>query len=388
MTMRHRGTGFSLIEFMIAITISTIILAALTATFVANSRARLEIDRANQQIENGRYAVMAISDDLQLAGYHSTYYILNDPTVTVPSAKAAPCQTNAAALAAQLYIHIQGYDNPVKATGNPPPTCLDAGGADLLADHKDGTDVVVVRRAATCVRGTANCPDQAGAPYFQAALCQTQLNTVGGLFRLDSLVANLNRLARNCTSPAPIRQWIVHLYYITNNDTAGDGMPTLKRAELAGAGGAAFYTATSLANGIQDLQIEYGLDYQGATAADPPDGRPDAFTASPDTFDAPSGDAGPFVDCADNTFSAGSLTGCTYNWANTVSAKVTILARNPFPTRDYKDSKVYTLGLNAAGAPQCATLDGNGACAAFQDAYKRHVYQSAVRLNNAAGRRE
>ena len=386
--MNMRDRGFSLVEFMIAITISTIILAALTATFVSNSRARLEIDRANQQIENGRYAVMALSDDLQLAGFHSTYYILNDPTITVPSTKGSPCETDPAALAQRLYIHVQGYDAPDLTSTAHVPTCNDAGGNNLLADYKPGTDIVVVRRAATCVQGSANCPPQTGAPHFQASLCQAQLNTTGGLFRMALLPStppgsDFTRLARDCVNPAPIRQWIVHVYYITNNDAAGDGMPTLKRAELGSNG----FTAISLANGIENLQLEYGLDWQGATAADPPDGRPDGFTADPDRYDAPNGDTGPFVDCADNTFSSGTLTGCTYNWANTVSAKVTLLARNPFPTRDYTDTKVYTLGLTFAGAPQCAKSDAGG-CVAYNDQYKRHVYQSAVRLNNAAGRRE
>ncbi|MGH8561634.1 MAG: PilW family protein, partial [Nevskiales bacterium] len=65
-----RQSGFSLVELMIAITLSLIILAALSAIFVTSSRARDEIARANQQIENGRYAMQILSDDLQLAGYY------------------------------------------------------------------------------------------------------------------------------------------------------------------------------------------------------------------------------------------------------------------------------------------------------------------------------
>src|SRR5688572_24963346 len=75
-----RDAGFTLIELMIAITISLIVLAALTAMFVTSSRARDEITRANQQIENGRYALQVLSDDLRLAGYYSGHVVLGEAT--------------------------------------------------------------------------------------------------------------------------------------------------------------------------------------------------------------------------------------------------------------------------------------------------------------------
>ena len=45
--MKH-ARGFTIIEFMIAMTLSLLVLAALTATFVANSRSRTEIEKANR----------------------------------------------------------------------------------------------------------------------------------------------------------------------------------------------------------------------------------------------------------------------------------------------------------------------------------------------------
>lgn len=389
MVTHGRSAGFSLIEFMIAITVSLVILSALSAMFVANSRARLEIERANQQIENGRYAVMALTDDLQLAGYLSHYNLTEATTagyLPVPAAKPAPCLTTAAALSAALPLHVLGYDNTGVA-------CLDGGGDDLLADYKAGTDVLVVRRVSTCIRGSANCPDVPGAPYFQASLCATQLNVAGGAgrFRLDTSIANLNRTLRNCTGLAPIRQVLIHVYFVTNNDqlggsdardcdgdgvTDGDCIPTLKRAELTAEGGVVQYKAYSIANGIEDLQLEYGLDTDAT-----PDGDPDVFTAAPDLYD-PDIPGTPAGSCAANP-------DCTGNWFNVVSIKASLLARNPGESRDHVDTKIYTLGLNAAGVPQCAKDDdADGGCEAFGDAYKRHVYQSAIRLNNAAGRRE
>lgn len=372
--------GFSLIEFMIAITVSLLILAAMSTAFVSSSRARTELERSSQQIENGRYALSALSDDLQLAGYLSQFNIVA-AGLTPPAAKPAPCAITPAALIAAMPLHIQGYDNQAV-------TCLDADGDDLLSDYKAGTDVLVVRHVSTCVRGATNCPDQDGAPYFQASLCETELSSLTPLgadtYRLDTDIDNLDRKRRNCTTTAEIRQFLVHVYFVTNNDEAGDGIPTLKRAELGGEDGDAFYTAFSVAHGIENLQFEYGIDTDGAGVAGY--GHPNVFTADPDIYDGPGGAAGPFANCAANA-------DCTQNWANVMSVKVTLLARNPDETRDYTNTKIYELGLNAAGGLECAKAASNdGAagetCAAFNDRFKRHAYQSAIRLVNAAARRE
>ncbi len=365
--------GFTLIEFMIAMTLSLLVLAALTATFVANSRSRTEIEKANEQIENGRFALQILSDDLEMAGFLShldiDLAVAADTPMPIPGAKPNPCAVTLASLRAALPMHLQGYNDL---------SALDSDLDDCLTDFKAGTDIVVIRRVATCVGGSANCAMVAGAPYFQAALCDTQLGSLNyaDYFRLETTVANLNRTNRNCTTTAQRRQFLVHIYFIANNDLAGDNVPTLKRAELGATGGAIAFTIVPLAHGIEDLQVEYGIDTTG-------DGAPDAFTSSGDTYDAPGGGAGPFANCAAHAAE------CIANWRNTVAIRMNLLARNTSVTRDYVDSKVYILGANDDGTERCARdTDDDGTCEAFNNGYKRHVYQTSVRLNNPAGRRE
>ena len=64
-----RQSGFSLIELMIAITLGLVILAALTSFFVQTSGNRTEMERNTRQIENGRYAIDAMREDIGLAGF-------------------------------------------------------------------------------------------------------------------------------------------------------------------------------------------------------------------------------------------------------------------------------------------------------------------------------
>lgn len=366
-----RSAGFTIIEFMIAMTLSLLVLAALTTAFVASSRSRTEIEKANEQIENGRFALQILTDDVEMAGFLSSFDIdlalAADTPMPVPAAKPAACTpadsgANLALLRDALPVHIQGYDSLA---------ALDADLGSCLADFKPGTDIVLIRRTATCVMNAPNCGPVGGAPYFQSSLCETQLESLNAseYYRLDTTVGNLNRTQRNCGTVADRRQYLVHVYFIANNDQAGDGIPTLKRAELGNSLDPDGFTLVPLAHGIEDLQVDYGIDSDG-------DGAPDAFTSNPDTF-------------APSTGCAATPAACVANWRNVMAVRLNVLARNSSETRDHVDGKIYVLGLNDDGSERCA-LDANddGTCEAFNDAYKRHVYQTSVRLNNPAGRRE
>lgn len=331
---------------MVAATVSLVVLAVISSVFVANMRARREVERANQQIENGRYALQVLGDDLQLAGYLATFDIqlANFPT---PAVMPDPCEAGLAGLRTALPLHIQGQD------GGAAPACI--------TDLKAGTDIVLVRRVSACVAGTANCATVAGAPYFQASLCSSGAELLSpdfrNWFRLDSAAGNLNRTQWNCATVAPSRRFLTHIYFVANNDRDGDGLPTLKRAELGDGG----FSIVPLAQGIENLQIDYGIDTNN-------DGAPDSYTANPNTFTAPTGAC------------PGTPADCVENWRNVMAVKLHVLARGNSSARDYVDKKTYSLGLTAGGAANTA--------GPFNDGFKRHVFDTVVRLNNPANRRQ
>jgi type IV pilus assembly protein PilW len=337
----HRfDTGYTIVELMVAMTIGLIVLAALITIFVNNSRARAEIERANQQTENGRYAMQLLTDDLHNAGYLAE---LNPLPLPSPATKPDACATDLLTLNSAVPIAVQGYDNGVNA-----PSCL--------LDLRPGTDILVIRRASTCAVGDLGCDAYvAGAPYLQASSCgstaELASGSTGTYYALDTDTANLTRHKKDCTAASPWHQYRTHIYFIANNDKAGDGIPTLKRAEL-GAGG---FTIVPLVEGIENLQIEYGLDTSVPTS-----GSSAVYTADPDSYNS----------CAPSV--------CVGYWRNTVTAKVSLLARNTTRTAGYVDTKTYTLGLNADGTVNAVGPLGDG--------YKRHTYESVVRLNNISGR--
>lgn len=360
----HRPTqalqrGISLIELMISVAVGLVILAAVAVVFASSNRARLETERTSRQIENGRYAMQLIGDDLRVAGFLAEF----DPSVLSTSTLTAmpePCLTELAELRAALPIHVQGVDN-----GGTVPTCL--------SDVKTGTDILVVRRASSCVAGSTNCDAfAAGTPHFQASRCTpatggtelafaaaTNADYAANWYALDTSQSNLTRTRTNCTAVADIRRYRTHIYFVANNNNSGDGVPTLKRAEL-GAGG---FTIVPLVEGIESLHFEYGIDTNC-------DGAPNVYTTNPTAYTLG-------ANCAPLTAVAATV---ATNWRNVMAVKVHLLARNTERSTAHNDTKTYVLGLTAAG-------DAN-TLGPYNDAYKRHAYTSVVRLANPAGRRE
>jgi type IV pilus assembly protein PilW len=239
---------------------------------------------------------------------------------------------------------------------------VDQAGANLtcLPDIAPGTDVLVIRRTSTCVAGAGSCDAvAAGLPYFQASLCQAELGAANTAYALDTDSAQLTRTQLNCSTKAVLRRYLTHIYYIANDHKTGDHIPTLMRAELDTGSAGLAYTAVPLAEGIQDLQLEYGLD---STA--PTDGVPDLYAADPAKANGCSA-----TDCA------------IANWRSVVAVKLHLLAVNPQPSQGYTDKKKYDLGHDADGNPITYTAPAN-------DAHKRHVFQSVVTLLNPSGRLE
>lgn len=331
--------GTSLVELMVGIALGLIILAALAVLFANTSASRRELEDASRQIENGRFAMDALSDDLRLAGFEGELSVL---TLPAPAAIPDPCSVAAADWAAALPVGVQGYDNGAGA-----PTCLPG-------TVKPGTDILVVRRAASCEAGISGCPATvASQAYLQVARCGTQVASVANSYRVGLFgTATFDRQLRDCATNANLRQYIVRIYFISTDNGQGSPIPTLKRMELAGTG----FTEVPLVEGIEQLNLEYGIDTDA-------DGQTNGYTADPNLY-APAG-----------------CTTCNplNNWMNVVAVRINLLARNVDPTPGYTNTKTYTLGLDAANAPITVTPNDN---------YRRHAYTTVVRLVNASQRRE
>ena len=147
--------GFSLIELMVALVIASILLIALSSLFVNNTSARNELEKSSRQIENGRYAMQVLSDDIRHAGYYG-------PLISAPALPGSyanlpdACSTTTTTVRDGMGLPVQGYEGAATAAA------LDSGRLACLdttaAGYKANTAVLVVRRAHTSIAGgvTAN----------------------------------------------------------------------------------------------------------------------------------------------------------------------------------------------------------------------------------------
>lgn len=338
---RARQNGLSLVELMVSITVGLILLAGITALIVQQSGIRDELEKSSRQIENGRYAMQILNDDIRHAGFYGQYASLSAPPSTLPD----PCATALADLDPAMTLPIQGYDSPATVPA-PLSACLPD------ANHVAGTDILVVRRADT-IDDIDLSTAVAGQVYLQTTPMAYVM--VIGPDPTPAIPSAYTLKKKNGTTAEKLHKYFVHIYFLSPcNQPAGGGatctgstddngrpIPTLKRLELGVAGGATAFGVVPLVEGIENFQLDYGID---ATS----DGSPDSDAAAPAS---------------------------TADWANVMAVRVNLLARNNDPTAGHQDTKTYHLGMAGAVGP-------------FNDAYKRHAYSKLVRAINPSGRRE
>jgi type IV pilus assembly protein PilW len=335
--------GFTLIELMVGLLLSGIILFALVTLFGNNSRMRNEIDRATQQIENGRYALDLIRDDLHLAGYYGDVVPqsgFTTATAYVPT-NADLCDTTAGTVLTSLHFNLSPLQWPVPvfgiAGGDTVPACVSGYPG---VNFKAGTDILVVRRTSTLP--TASGSLVAGQVYLQASGCNTELQQHKDFARgLGSPTSAFNLQKKGCAAASDIYPFQTRIYYVSN-----ETIPTLRLITLSGT----TLTNEPLVEGVDDMRVEYGLDSAGN------DGSPETYRK-----------------CLATGASADPCS--TAEWANMMAVRVYILARNSSATPEYTDTKTYNVGLS-------------GTIPAFGDGYKRHLYSMVTRLMNPAGYRE
>ncbi len=288
-----RQTGLSLVELMISLTIGLFLLLGITTLIVQQSSTRGEMEKSSRQIENGRYAMQILHDDIQHAGLYGEYSPPNIGTIyTTPDECVADGTgwDGTAIGAPRVPVAIFGYTG-AGAT----PACV--------ANHQAGTAILVVRR-------TASTPVPiVGAIDIQTSRCNQDgdipFQVAGYTLRLDT-----------CIAPAPRYPYLVNIYYIREcsmatgaggacvaTDDNSNWIPTLMLVQNGDA-------ATPLVEGIENMQFDYGVD-------DDANGSPDGYFTASDVA----------------------------NWGNVMAVRVNLLARNNDRTTGHTDNKIYSLGI-------------------------------------------
>src|SRR5210317_2208094 len=291
---KHQA-GFSVVEVMIAMLLSMALAGAIISVFVNNSYSFKQDENIGRMQDDARYALREIAFDLSMAGHYADLHIPGSVSYDGDLAIGTDCgpvgETNWMYRATEAgtgnSLSIMAIDNATNAAVTAAHSCFTGG------ELQDGTDVVAIKRVAGA---------EATALSANGAYLRTN-GTVGVMF------SGVAPTAPPVVVAAPRADWAFRpsIYYIRQYaDTPGDDIPTLCRKALSGAGPS--MTTECLATGIEDLQIEYGIDNSE-------DGHPNIYMTNPTLTDM----------------------------QNVVSARIFLLARTTDIDTRYTNNKTYSL---------------------------------------------
>jgi len=284
----RRQRGVSLVEIMIAITVGLVLTAGVIQVFVSNKQAyRVQEGLARVQ-ENGRFTLAFITRDVRGSGFlgcagNATPIVntLNDKT-SLPWNFASPIQgfeainpttwwstTASLPLDASIIVSAQGLTDVLtvrRSVGDPVPVVSPPG-------TPTGSTTITV--TVTAALGAFNTPanqiamisDCTNAAVFQIRNAPNPSGTIdhasGGASLPDAPGNATDALEKDFTDTAEVVRLSTITYYIRSG---ASGRPALWRQVGAAAG------AQELVEGVEDMQIRYGVDTDN-----PPDRVPNQY---------------------------------------------------------------------------------------------------------------
>ncbi len=258
---RYHQAGFSIVELMIAMLLSMALAGAIISVFVNNSHSFKQDESVGRMQDDARHALREIAFDLSMAGHYADLHVPGTVEYDGNLAIGTDCgptgvvnwmyQTTEAGTGNSLSV--TAIDNATNAAVSAAHSCF------INGELQDGTDVVAIKRVAGAA---ANVLSSNGA-YLRTN------GTVGVMFSGTAPTAPPVAVA----PPRADWEFRPSIYYIRQFANApGDGIPTLCRKALRAAGPS--MTTECLATGIENLQIEYGID----TTAN---GQPNVYITNP-----------------------------------------------------------------------------------------------------------
>lgn len=332
-----RQVGVTLVELMVAMVIGLVVVIALSAVFVSSSTSRREVESSADVIENGRYALDAMSRELTQAGFYGP--LISPPSPGISNVGKL-CSTTLTEWADSLRDHVVGLGSVAGVTTDASPACL--------TDRKDGTDAMFVQRAATCT--SVECaPEVAAKAYLQVSECGDEYSAGSVLVVRPGNDAGLTLKTKACgAAKADRRQLIRRIYYVSSADV-------LSYVDVAPGGVSA---PVGIVENIEQMQVSYGIDIDG-------DGTADTFSASTTAADWPL----PATPCL---FPSSH----TCDWRDVVGARVWLLARSTDPSR------------NAGNAASFVLDDTTVSVTAADRNLKRRVYSTYISFITPTLRRQ
>ncbi len=324
---------------MVALVLGLLLSAGIINIYAESKRNFSNEEEAARMQENGRYALGLLKRELTLAGFMggasnpeqldtavaiggtdcSSLWAL-DAKYQVPATSPPVYEKNAIDL-------VNNYSSSLTSVLN-----VSFSGCITAADVQSGTDIVSVKRTAgdfTLRNGVFNTSITAAATNQWYLRYVPDFSDASWVYLGGSGVIPSAEVGTN--TGIDYWQYSAKVFYIQSYSSAsGDGVPTLCSEALVGAN----MQKECLVEGIEDMQIEFGVDSDG-------DGVPNRFETAPDADEL----------------------------VNSVAARIYLLVRSVNTAAGHTDNKAYVLGAKNV--------------AAKNDGFLRKVFSTSVQLRNS-----
>lgn len=286
--------GVSLVEVMIAMVIGLVLTAGVIQLFLGSKQTYRFHDAVSRVQENARFAIEALNFDIRMAGnLGCTAYVqkfnntLNGPPPAFnPGEGIQGWEANGTAPGSTFAlpaINAAVVDASASGWSTSGGAILDAGtmsvsGSDIVRIYRGDTNPGMINNITSGANTVVNTTPNAGiadgdilllsdcqnADWVQA--CNTQ--SINGGTSINAVLAagcnpgNIAALPVLTKAGGQIVKLQSYIYYVGKRDNNANNAPGLFRRPLgvAGGNGAAAGTAEEVVEGVESMQILYGID--------------------------------------------------------------------------------------------------------------------------------
>jgi len=235
---KHRQSGFSIIELLVAVTLGMFLMAALVEVLLSGNRSFTSANHLSRLQENGRIATGMIVIDLKRAGYMGGNSQIEDILGSEgPVVPAITCPTADTTWGRMITERISGLDD------------TNAGYACIPNSSYLRGDVLTVRLASPWVVTGALSANQM---YLRTSMFE------GKIFEGNDTADTDNKVE---DTPQSVHDLLAYAYFVgdSGRTCSGAAVPSLFRVRLGPTGQP---LTDELLPGVEHFQVQYGVNGQ------------------------------------------------------------------------------------------------------------------------------